>query len=90
MGDYGGGSKFDVFAITGRILKEDNMGNAIQLKKATSVKVGEQILKSHSSGVLLALKVVSVLSLNDDKWIEIGAAGGLHILRGKDVVVVVV
>ena len=65
------------------------MTRAIQLKQARAVVVGEQILKAHSSGILLAHKIDTVLALDDGKWIEIGTDSISHILSGNDVVAVV-
>jgi hypothetical protein len=66
------------------------MTHEIELKQAKSIQVGETILKTHSTGILLAHEVVSVLPLDDGKWIEIGAGNICHILSGDDVVAVVI
>jgi hypothetical protein len=65
------------------------MKHGIELKQAKSIKVGEHILKAHSSGILLGEKVLSVNVLDDCKWVEVGIGELLFLVGGEDTVAVV-
>jgi len=64
----------------------------IQLKTATSLKIGEHVLKpQHPQGILLARKITKTEMIDNGKRIEIGTDDKiLHVLSVGDVVAVVI